>query len=730
MPRAPLCFVGRAAELERLVDAPGLWVVDGMAGVGKTTLAVRAARALAPVCPDGRIFLHLHGHTSGRGPLDPGTALEALLRALGLGADRIPQDRDERAALWRSELARRRLAVVLDDAADTAQIRPLLPGSGRSAVLVTSRRRLTGLDGVRTLSLDVLSRTETDELFAGLTGAERVAAEPEDCALVAELCGHLPLAVRIAAARLQHRPAWTFGRLAERLRDAGRRLGELEADDGGVAAALALSAHQLDEARLRFFALLGLAPGCDVDAHLAAALADIDLAEAERLLDGLVDVHLIEEPAPGAFRLHALTRDFARGEHVPDGEAARARMIDYYTAYATRAAFLLDAHQARSAGFTEPEPAPRHVPVLADRSEAAAWFDEQIGTIFHLAADALAHGWPERTVALVRRLNRFFIILGRTDEWIEMSELGLAAARRTGNRDDQAWALLAQSAAHRRRGDVQRAVACLREADRIAQAGPRVTDAGYILNALAVTHADLWRLAEAADYFARAIEIFQSEGRTRGLGIAMTNLADILLRQGRIDEAVAQGEAGLAIMEADGNETAGIGTGSTIVGDAHHERGDYASALAHHRRALEIAENLDFQELFADAHTGVGNARRAVGDVEAALRHHEEAVRVLDKIGDHPSRADILNSLARTLLDAGRPEAAGKAAADALEAARGSGNPYEQARALETTAALCEAGEPGSAARYREQAEALLLRHGLPPNRHLSQDVTAAGPSA
>ncbi|WP_284740866.1 AfsR/SARP family transcriptional regulator [Amycolatopsis sp. RTGN1] len=338
LPGAVARFTGRAAELSRLLAVPtgppaAVAAIDGMAGIGKTTLAVHAAHLLADHYRDARLFLDLHGHTPGRAPTTPMAALDTLLRALGVPGGRIPDDLDARAALWRAELATRSVLVVLDDAADLAQLRPLLPGTARTLVLVTSRHRLVGLDSALSVSLDVLPEADAAALFAGVLGDDR-AADAGAVHDVVDRCGYLPLAIRLAAARLRARPSWPVRYLAERLRGLGWPLAELEADDCGVAAALAPSCDRLAPPARRMFRLLGLHPGPDFDAPAAAALAAIAVPEAERLLEHLVDDHLLRQSAAGRYRFHALVRRHAHAaalaeESEPERRAALRRVVDF-----------------------------------------------------------------------------------------------------------------------------------------------------------------------------------------------------------------------------------------------------------------------------------------------------------------------------------------------------------------------------------------------------------------
>ncbi|HEX3650627.1 MAG TPA: BTAD domain-containing putative transcriptional regulator [Pseudonocardiaceae bacterium] len=314
LPAAPRWFTGRRAELDTLVGHPDtdggvvvISAIDGMAGVGKTALAVLTAHRLATRYPDGQLFVDLHGHTQGFRPRTSADALDRLLRALGLPPERIPDDVEERAALYRQRLAGTRTLIVLDNAVDEAQVRPLLPGEHGCLVLVTSRRRLKGLDDAHALSLDVLPRSDALALVRTVAGRD----DPL-LAEITELCGRLPLALRIAAALLRHRPMWSVAQLAGLLRDQHQRVGVLSDGERDLGAVFALSYQSLDDARRRTFRLLGLVPGPDTDAHATAALLGTDPDTATRLLEDLVDHNLLVPHAPGRYRMHDLIRLHAR----------------------------------------------------------------------------------------------------------------------------------------------------------------------------------------------------------------------------------------------------------------------------------------------------------------------------------------------------------------------------------------------------------------------------------
>lgn len=307
-------FTGREAELRRVVEAarqadpPGVVVIDGMAGVGKTSLAVAAGHGLAAAFPDGQYFLDLRGHAPGRPPLSPPDALAALLRMAGLEPERIPPTAEGRAAAWRAAVAGRRVLTVLDDAAGVEQIHPLLPGAG--VVLVTSRARLFGPAGGVSFSLDVPPPAEACALFGRVAGERAACAGPGVVAEIVELLGRLPLAVRLAAARLASRPCWTAVDLLVRLRDDTRRLAELEVvGAGGVADAFESSLRDADAEQRRMVGLLARHFPADFDPSAVAALAGLPQRQVEYVLERLVDRHLLRQPGRGRYAMHVLLRD-------------------------------------------------------------------------------------------------------------------------------------------------------------------------------------------------------------------------------------------------------------------------------------------------------------------------------------------------------------------------------------------------------------------------------------
>src|ERR1700733_5677318 len=370
LPRDTAAFTGRTGELDQLVAAVcdpaavgvvGIYAVDGMAGIGKTAFAVHAAHKLAARFPDGQIFLRLHAHTAGQRPVDPAQALVTLLLSTGVAPQQIPPGLEARSACWRGHLADKKVLVVLDDAAGSDQVRPLLPGSAGCLVLVTSRRRLTSLEEAAPISLDTLPPGEAAGLFALLAG--RPGLQPADAAVaeVSRRCGRLPLAIRLAAAGRRHHPTWTVTDLASERTAPRDRLAALQAEEVSVAAAFDLSYQDLTAGQQRLFRRLGLHPGADFDAYSAAALDDTDLQAARQRLDELYDHNLISEPARGRYRLHDLLREYgqarAAADDATENQATIGRLLDYYLH--TRGALGDPAHEGPNAGLL---PAPRRAP--------------------------------------------------------------------------------------------------------------------------------------------------------------------------------------------------------------------------------------------------------------------------------------------------------------------------------------------------------------------------------
>jgi transcriptional regulator with XRE-family HTH domain len=403
LPRGTGSFTGRQAELAQLLQTlagaaasggvVGIHAIDGMAGIGKTTFAVHAAHLLAGSFPDGQFFLPLHAHTAGQRPVDPADALASLLLTAGMPAQQIPPGLEARAGRWRDQLAGKKILLLLDDAAGHEQVRPMLPGTAGSLVLITSRRRLAALEDAAVISLDVLPAGEAAALLARL--AARPGLYPKDAAVgeITRLCGCLPLAIGMLAAQLRHHPAWTVAELAAGLAVARDRLALMHAvEDVSVAAAFDLSYAELTPGGRRLFRRLGLVPGPSFDACAAAALDHSGLDTVRRHLDELYDQHMIGEPAPGRYLLHDLLREHARALAADGGpavsEAAAGRLLDYYL----HTALAAGQHIPKLTAARRPPPGlpPAAAPDLATHGQAVTWLQAERPNLLAAAGCAIA----------------------------------------------------------------------------------------------------------------------------------------------------------------------------------------------------------------------------------------------------------------------------------------------------------------------------------------------------
>jgi transcriptional regulator with XRE-family HTH domain len=418
LPRDSTVFAGREAELLKLTDAVtsaaeaprvvSIYAIGGMAGVGKTALAVHAAYQLASRFPDGQYFLPLHAHTPGRRPVEPLDALASLLLTAGIPAAQIPAGLEARMARWRDHLADKALLLVLDDAVGHEQVRPLLPGSGGSMVLVTSRRHLTALDDAVTVSLDVLPSEHATELLVRLAGRPGLRPDDPAVARVIDLCGYLPLAIGMLARQLHHHPAWTVADLAADLAQARDRLEFMQAENLSVAAAFDLSYADLAPGQQILFRRLGLHPGLDVDAYAAAALCGEPLLRARESLRELYDHYLLAEPAYGRYRLHDLlgqhAASMAETDPSADREQAVARLLDYYQHTAGRAVARLGRPPQAP---LVPGPVPAVVPAFDDRGHAWAWLAAERSNLLACVDEAVRDRLDSRMVALALAVAGF-----------------------------------------------------------------------------------------------------------------------------------------------------------------------------------------------------------------------------------------------------------------------------------------------------------------------------------
>lgn len=650
-------FTGRAAfvaELsEQLTTAEGrvmaVSALTGIGGVGKTTLAVHVAHAAHHHFPDGQLYVDLQG--AGHRPSEPEAVLGAFLRALGTPEASIPDGVEERAALYRSSLAGRRVLALLDNARDAAQVRPLLPGTEGCAALITSRARMIDLAGAHLIDLDVMSPEEAFTLFTRIVGEERVNAEREASMDVVGACGFLPLAIRIAASRLAARRTWTVSVLARKLADERRRLDELRAGDLAVNSTFELGYGQLEPDQARAFRLLGLADGPDISLEAAAALLDMDADAAETLLESLVDTSLLESAAPGRYRFHDLVRLYARAcaerdEQPPqERDAALSRLLDFYLATAAQM-YTLERPGDRLVDHMETP----HYPglVFTDRSEALSWLFSETRCLIACALQNTGPSGLRRAVDLLL-LTRDMAESGANNRQYEQANLALLeAALEAGDQH-------AAGRAHWSLSPIYTQLGRLSDADEHAKlatllglaAGDPISssngpnDRGIIAS---IQH----RHEEAEAYLNQALLAFRDNDNKQSEASALCNLSRVHLDTGRIDSAIRLAEQGTACYREAGASRR-LGNGMYALG--------MALTLAH--RLDEATEQLTAAlAIFRDSRQrfweGMTYLRLAEVDLAArrpanAANYAEQALTALRGVGGGRWRAHALTTLGHAL---------------------------------------------------------------------------------
>lgn len=667
-----------------------LQTIAGMPGVGKSLLAVHAARLLADRYPDGQVLLDLRTHAPGRQGLSAQAALFALLRVFGVAADSIPTDPDERTALWRTLLSNRRAVIVLDDAADAEQVRPLLPGSSPSLVIVTSRRRLTGLPGVRSLFLDILPAADAAALFRRLVGDDRV-RDPEDVARIVRLCGHLPLAVELAAGRLASRPSWTTSHLVEKLMRTPGRLAEIRDGFREIARVFEMSYHALTNERRKAFRLLSLHFGSTFGPHAAAALTGLSLDEAERTLDSLLDDHLLSEPAPERLQFHDLVGEYARllaamEDSPAERDLAQGRLIRFYLHAAERAARLIHPRRFRyePAGHPAAGEPESELPEWRDAQAARDWLAQERPGLVAAEHTARTHGRPREAALLAGALAGF---LEEDGHWSEAQRMHGPAARHwsaAGDARGEAGALIDLAGAQSRASRYERALSSAHRALDLARALDDPETEAEVRHLLGVVHwhlgrhgaaltyqsatlelrrrtGDTWQIARcrnnmgithlfignyeaSEECFHSALKGFRSCGDEREVARVLNNLSDLHIRLGERNTARRAALESLALLKRIGSDTerasAQVNLASTMIAESESEE-----MLALYREALAVFRSVgDLRNSAATLHS-IGDALRAVGRIPEAALHYQDAWTAARDIGAAHEEAEALRAL-------------------------------------------------------------------------------------
>jgi tetratricopeptide (TPR) repeat protein len=656
LPAAAPHFVGRAAELKALSalldrgpDAPGsvaFAVIGGTAGVGKTTLAVQWAHQVAERFPDGQLYADLRGFGPAGIPASSVEVLRGFLDALAVPPSQIPSSLDSLAGLYRSLLFGRRVLVVLDNARDAAQVRPLLPGGPGCATVVTSRSDLTGLvaaDGAQPIMLDVLSDTESRELLERRLGPERLAGEEAAAAQLTRLCARLPLALSIAAARAAAHPQARLAVLAAELDAAAASLEELSALDTGDAATSIRAAQSWSYASLgadaaRMFRLLALHPGPDIAPPAAASLAGIKQQQAGEILRALTSASLLNERVPGRFAFHDLLRTYATELVRADQDdakqrAAFQRLLDHYLHTVSRAADLSQMYR---------DPLPLRPPrrgsspeQFADDATALAWFRAEHENLRALITRAAADGFDAHAWQITCTLAPFISRSGRwhQPEWTAILATALAAAQRHGDLSGQArvhWELGLVRILHRGYDD---SLSHLSLALDLYRKLGDISGQAHIHLGLAEMFDRQHRGPDAIQHAERALGLYRQAGNRIGEAEALNDAGWYAAKAGDHQHALSYCEQGLAQYRELGSRPGQASTSDTI-GYIHLQLGDYQEAIPAFERSLSLLRRLADRYHEAVVLTHLGDARLATGDSPGARDAWQQALAIFDDIRD------------------------------------------------------------------------------------------------
>ncbi|MFG3259350.1 BTAD domain-containing putative transcriptional regulator [Streptomyces sp. NPDC048172] len=669
LPTAVPDFTGRESLASELVGrlAAGVPVVAvaGIGGVGKTTLALHVAHASRGRFPDGQLYVDLHG--AAELPADPGAVLGAFLRALGVTESSIPDETEERAALYRSLLAGRQVLVLLDNARDAAQVRPLLPGTAGCTALLTSRARLIGLEGASSVDLDVMSPEEGLSLFSRIVGEERASSSTAVEGVVAA-CGFLPLAIRIAASRLAARRGWSVEVLASKLADERRRLDELRVGDLGVTATFELGYGQLEEEQARAFRLLGLADGPDLSLAAAAALLDRDPRTAEDLLESLVDVSLLESMAPGRYRFHDLVRLFARSRAERDEQpraerdAAVVRLLDFYLA-TTTSVFAIERPGERAVDHLMK--VPRDGLAFGDREGALGWLFEEADCLLAAVVQAVGTGRFRHAGDLL------FAAKDLGDSGVHSAQFERAAhavreaARDSADASAEARSLNMLSHVQFVSGRFDQAERNLQDALPLAEACGDTLARSYALHNRSLLANVQGQFERAEEYHLLAIEAFRADRNLPSEASAYCTLAHVHVALGRTESAVDLARRGLRIYQDLGHRMR-VANARNVLARALTQAGRIDEALEEFAVSLELFRETQQPLWEGTTHARLAETLLAADRPEDAVHHAERAL-ALRAIGGEWMRAKTLTALGRGLHVLGERERARECWREALQ---------------------------------------------------------------
>jgi tetratricopeptide (TPR) repeat protein len=778
-------FVGRDEELHKLTqlldaaardgETAAILAIDGTAGVGKTTLALRWANQVAERFPDGQLYVNLRGHDPSGAPMAAAEAIRGFLDTFGVPPDRIPAGADAQERLYRSLLAGQRMLVMLDNARDVDQIRPILPGPGGCLTLITSRRRLADLEEAVPLTLETLSSGQAAQLFTGL--APTSSAEPEAVDSLVRRCGCLPLAIRLLAGRLRHHPSWTVADLVAALEESEDVLEEFHAGSVSAAAAFDLSYRDLPADQQRLFRSLGLHPGPDIDARAAAAMVGAGLAPARRMLDALYDNHLVEETARGRYAMHDLLRAYARALAAEDPDGDRdgpiGRLLDYYL----QAARAADRHLSPHADAAAPDRDQTGlVPAFPTRDRALAWMRTERLNLQACVERAAATARYSEAIGIAEAMSGFLYDEGYWDQARVIYQTAAAAGRAAGERPDVAGALSnlgsGQAKALTYRGSVQYVVGDYRAAtDTLTQAlqlfrglSDPVGHAEVLLR-LAAVQMDTGDYPAAAATLAEALPLYRDLGDRPGqaatlghLGVAAYETGDYPAAAEALNEALTRyrelgdgvGQAStlvdLSAVQAAAGDRQGPSGGLTEalalsrslkyrlgeanalgrLGALRYAAGDYPASADALTGALGIYGEIGDRRGQARALSNLGVVQRATGGFPAAAASLTQALGLCREIGDRSGQAEVLSNLGDLHLASGNQAEALSSFTSALGIARELKTPLREARALAGLGrCLAHGGDKPGAADHLGQALAIYQRLNAPETAEVTAELSS-----
>lgn len=724
-------FTGRDDELAALTDlldqagasgdgpAVVISAIGGMAGVGKTALAVHWAHRVAERFPDGQLYVNLHGFDSCE-PVAAADALASFLRALGCSGPDIPFDDDERAGAYRSRVAGRRMLVVLDNARNAEQVRPLLPGSPECVTLVTSRDALAGLvagDGAVRLHVDVLPMPEAVQLLRGLIGT-RVDDDMDATVQLARQCGQLPLALRVAAELAAARPGLTLADLIADLTGLQHRLDSLgvgEDERTTVRSVLSWSYKALSADAARLFRLAGLHPGPSFDSYAAAALTRATLPRVAQLLDQLARAYLIQATAPDRYGMHDLLRDYARelaADGANEGPAALTRLFDYYLH--TAATAMDTAFPAERARRPAGPPTATPAPALTSESEALAWLAAERQSLVAVAVHAAEHGWASHVTRLSATLGSYLEAECLYPEAFTIHSHARRAARTADDVRAEAYALNSIGVMDLRLGRYQLCTDSFEQAlGLFRRAGDQLGEARALGN-LGFVGFLQGHGQQASDHLQQSLTLFGALGDKPGQARMHASLGHVDLQRGRYQQSSLHLQRSLALCH-EIRDRSGQGRALGMLGEVCLQQGRYQQAADHLQQALAVFRAIGDRISEADvlAYLGVTDLRQ--GHHRQAVGYLERAWAVSEETGDLSSQANTLNGLGELLLATGQHAVARARHAAALTVAVKASETHQQARAHAGLSAACRAcGDLDGALHHQQRALALYTRLGAP----------------